>query len=202
MKVYISGPHAVGKTSTCEELTRRHPNWWRTEYDDERLKPQDHYNLFGFDDLYRRQLWRCLVYGKDELRFHMLSKQYPILIIDRHPIENLIYTETFYHLGWLQKVDFKKLEKIWSTLFSEIEHPDILLMPKLEWQKEKILRPKNSNDRQIYREDDWNYLSTLRQRYERRKWALVIRTCNLNERVETIEQYVAKKSRRVPTAEP
>lgn len=193
MKVYISGSHGVGKTSLCEGILRKHPNWWRTEYDDKRLKPQDHYNLFGFEDLYRRQLWRCLVYAKDELRFHTLLKQYPVLIIDRHPVDNIIYTETFCQMGWITGGQYERLKEIHDILFYDMEHADILIMPNLEWEKEKILRPKNTDDVRQYREDDWKYLELLRHNYEKRDWDLVIHTTDLNERVEFVEHCIEQR---------
>lgn len=194
MKIYVSGPHAVGKTKTIETLAERHPDWWRTFYDDKKLKPQDHDNPFGFDDVFRRQMWRCLVYAKDELQFHKLEQSYPLLIIDRHPIENLIYSDAFHEKGWMSDASYQKLEEVWKALFKDVDGTDVLLMPPLEFQKAKIARVKNTDDRKIYREDDWVYLEMLRKKYEERQWPLVIRTPDLEQRIRFIEEYIGRRN--------
>ena len=94
MRVYISGTHSVGKSRLCRTLKEKHPDWYVTDYDNMGLKPAEHNNPFGFDRLFERQAYRCLLYFADERKYNQIEKNYDTMIIDRHPLDNLIYTST------------------------------------------------------------------------------------------------------------
>lgn len=193
MNIGIMGTHGVGKSTTIKNLLNL-PNVEMYEGIGD-----DHGNPIT-DPVWARQLWRLGKYISDYTEA-LTSDTDPqkIRLIDRCPFDWKAYTETFYlqdEISWYHREKF-------NTIFNTFEGLEILppyvifIHPPYEWVVDRIKQRWNE-EKKKWREDDFEYLKTLRRQYELiatedrlvgRTEFLTITETNLNDRIEIITDW-------------
>ena len=154
-KIFISGPHGVGKTTLINDISNKYNIYF---YKNNTKNPYS-------NDIKRRQLWRLLKYKCDDEIIKTFSNEK--ILINRCCLDWLIYTNTFKKLNWITIEDYNFLIDQYKKLF-ENNIPDkiVFLNPPINWSKERIVNRWKGQSKK-WREDNFEYYDNLREEYEK-----------------------------------
>ncbi len=153
--IYVSGAHGVGKTTLIQDIVRNKDVFF---YKNDIKNPYH-------ENVKKRQLWRLYKYKFDEENLNSLD--YKDIIVNRCPLDWLIYTKTFHDLDWLSENEFTSLKKRYYELFGSVCIPRniLYLNPSEKWSLDRIIE-RWDNIEAKWREKDFEYYTYLRKNYD------------------------------------
>lgn len=156
--VYISGAHGVGKSTMLMDVNEKlHLN----QYENPTKNPYK-------DNVYMRQLWRLYKYKFDD---EVLTASNIDTIVSRCCIDWLIYTKTFFDLGWLNKDEYDDLLNKYEIFFPEVPNNIVFINPGISWSIERI--KSRWETIQKWREENFDYYYLLRENYEKMMGSII-----------------------------
>ena len=180
MKVFLCGPHGVGKTTLTKAFAE--------ETGFIPILDEIHNFTTNFKHFYERQ------FDIIEHIKKLFSKDGDSYIYDRHPIDSVIYCKTFHDLNWLTTKEFATLLLLLRTTFGDIQLDNVYIIPPNEEAQIKNIRRRLESEpqRSNLRETDLEYLQTINTNYEKyvMPFVMTITKISLKERVEELKKLV------------
>lgn len=153
-RIYVSGAHGVGKSTLIDDIVKTTNVKF---YENATNNPYT-------DDVYQRQLWRLYKYKYDDEMTKNLVND--VVLINRCPLDWVVYTNTFHTIGWLSDNEYEALMQRYHELFGGIYAPQHVyyLNPDIEWSQERIRERWESTGKK-WRETDTVYYQSVRAEY-------------------------------------
>lgn len=190
--IYISGSHGSGKSTLTKELTKRNPKLF-LQYDKLDIPKED-------DPLIRNKI-RTARFYLQAVEQKNLADQNPnkVLLCDRSIADNFAYMVGFMDLEWITPYDLNEFMTLYKTLFDVEYRPQriIFLHPSIESIQGNIRKRWKESKEVKWREDDFNYLESVRRGYEYTHAlfpnSLVIRDEDLERKVSKVIGWLRKE---------
>lgn len=153
-RIFIIGAHGVGKSTIIDEYSKE---FGIKKYENNSDNPHK-------DNVYKRQLWRLYKYKFDDENTKNISDD--TVIINRNPIDWIVYTNTFKKMNWLSEIEHNDLMNRYHQLFNGLTIPKnvYFVNPDIKWSKERIIDRWELNGEK-WRESDMYYYEMVRKEY-------------------------------------
>lgn len=171
MIIYLEGVHGSGKTEVMGYISKNYDNILKEKYEkinyiSEAKPPKD----ITYGGSFLGELWFLNHYVNINERL-LNSRENEIFLVDRHPLNILLYGKVFVEKFKRGKKGFNEekyslLRGFYNKLLNKIAGGKIIfLYADYENLKGRIIKRKRETKKE-WNEDDWEYLHLIKEEYD------------------------------------